>query len=518
VKHVALSAGLALATLAPAAAARDLPEVRAAGTLRWGGDLQGGEPYVFEDPEHAGKIVGFEVDIVEALSRRLGLNSEFVQTDWASLIPALERGDFDLIVNGLEETEERRSRIRLSVPYFVYGETLTVLANAKYTSLGDLQGQRVGTLNQTVAHDMLKAAPVEVVLYEGQQEPYFDLAKGRTAAVLLDHIIADRYGCVLKELRCLPGDVARGHYVAGLAKGSPELERAVDAALSDMLSGGELRRILEGWHLWDGRQAELVTSAAAQPAPPPPAAGSTVSGPSVTPRAQPETTPSAAPERGAPPRLMASQLQLFLRGALVTLLVSVASFVLALPLGVGAAVLRVYGRPLARMAAAAYVEFFRGTPLLLQLYVLYFGIAEYVRLGPFTAAIVGLALNYGAYEAEVHRGALLALPRGQAQAARALGLGQLQALRHVLLPQSLRNALPAVTNDFVALLKDSSLVSVVTVVELTKRMTIVAVELRDWVTPGLLCAGLYFLMSFPLARLARRLENRLEHDPDPRAA
>ena len=94
----------------------------------------------------------------------------------------------------------------------------------------------------------------------------------------------------------------------------------------------------------------------------------------------------------------------------------------------------------------------------------------------------------------------------------------MQALRHVLLPQSLRNALPAITNDFVALLKDSSLVSVVTVVELTKRMTIVAVELRDWVTPGLLCAGLYFSMSFPLARLARRLENRLEHDPLSRSA
>jgi polar amino acid transport system substrate-binding protein len=490
----------ALGAFEPAAAARDLPEIRAEGTLRWGGDLQGGEPYVFEDPEHPGAIIGFEVDIVNALSRRLGLESEFVQTDWSSLIPALERSDFDLIVNGLEETAERRARIRLSLPYFVYGETLTVRAGAPYARLADLTGQRVGTLNQTVAHDILKASPLETVLYEGQQEPYFDLAQGRTAAVLLDHVIAERYGCVLKELRCLPEDVARGHYVAGLAKDAPELARAVDAALSDMARDGELRRILEGWHLWDGRQAELGTSGAAAPgaadAASPPAANDTS-------------------EPSAPPRLLASQLELLLRGALVTLLVSVTSFALALPLGVTAAVLRVYGGRTARAAAAAYVELFRGTPLLLQLYVLYFGIAEYVRLEPFTAAVVGLGLNYGAYEAEVHRGALLALPRGQAEAARALGLGRLQALRHVLLPQSLRNALPAVTNDFVALLKDSSLVSVVTVVELTKRMTIVAVELRDWVTPGLLCAGLYFLMGFPLARLARRLENRLGHDPHP---
>jgi len=156
--------------------------------------------------------------------------------------------------------------------------------------------------------------------------------------------------------------------------------------------------------------------------------------------------------------------------------------------------------------------------VLLQLYILYYGLAPLVRLGPFEAAILGLGLNYAAYEAEVHRGALLALPRGQAEAARSLGLSRAQALRHVLLPQSFRNALPALTNDFVALLKDSSLVSVITVVELTKRMTIAAVDLRDWVVPGLACAGLYFAMSFPLSRLSLRLERRLSHDSNPRLA
>ena len=87
-----------------------------------------------------------------------------------------------------------------------------------------------------------------------------------------------------------------------------------------------------------------------------------------------------------------------------------------------------------------------------------------------------------------------------------------------MLPQAVRTALPAVTNDFVALLKDSSLVSVLTVIELTKRMTIAAVELRSWLGPGLLCAALYFAMSFPLSRLSRWLEKRLRHDPHPRLA
>jgi polar amino acid transport system substrate-binding protein len=199
----------------------------------------------------------------------------------------------------------------------------------------------------------------------------------------------------------------------------------------------------------------------------------------------------------------------------MTLLLSCASFALASPLGVAASILRLYSGRAGRALATAYVELFRGTPLLLQLYVLYFGISGVVKLSPLTAAILALALNYGAYEAEVHRGALLSIPRAQTEAARALGLGRWQTLGYVLLPQSIRHALPAVTNDFVALLKDSSLVSVITVVELTKRMTIVAVEVRDWVTPGLLCAGLYFFLSFPLAQLARRLERSLSHDQHP---
>src|SRR5262249_26855154 len=118
----------------------------------------------------------------------------------------------------------------------------------------------------------------------------------------------------------------------------------------------------------------------------------------------------------------------------------------------------------------------------------------------------------------VFRGAILAIPHGQSEAAGALGLSRLQALRHVILPQAFRHALPAMTNDLVSLLKDSSLVSVLTVVELTKRMTITAVEVRSWLVPGLLCAALYFAMSFPLARFARHLERRLGRDPHPRAS
>jgi polar amino acid transport system substrate-binding protein len=474
------------------AAADTLADVRSRGELRWGGDLQGGEPYVYEDPRDPSRIVGFEVDIARSVAHRIGAPAaRFVEMQWSNLVPALERGDLDVVLNGLEDTPDRRARLRLSRPYFRYHEVLTVRRGSSFRTLDDLRGKRVATLNQTYAYDLLRARPVEAVLYEGQQEPYLDLQLGRVDGVLLDHVIADRYGCSLAGLECVPGEVAHGSYVVGMRPGDESLGRAVDGAIDAMVADGELRRILESWKIWDATQDSLATS---------PAAG---------------TVPTQ-PALEAQPALDGHQLVLFLQGAVLTAVVSLASFALAMPLGMLLAAVRMGSGPVGRALATAYVEALRGTPVLLQLYVLYFGLAPVLRLGPIAASVLGLGLNYAAYEAEVHRGALLAIPRGQIEAASALGLRPWQTLRHVLFPQAVRTALPAVTNDFVSLLKDSSLVSVLTVIELTKRMTIAAVEIRSWIGPGLLCAGLYFAMSFPLSLLSRRLEQRLQHDPHPR--
>ena len=461
---------------------------------------------MYESATQPGVIIGFEVDIAEALARELGVRAKFHQNDWSNLVPSLERGDFDIALNGLEDTPARRARLRLSRPYFVYGETLAVRAGSSLHTLSQLSGRRIGTLNQTVAQDLLQAQRAEIVLYEGQQEPYMDLSRGRVDGVLLDHVIADRYGCGQPGLECVKQDLARGTYVIGIRPTDAELASRVDAALSRLIEAGELRRILEHWRLWDARQQEL--SARAPVAPLSASASSTaLAAPPSSTAAQAAPSVESKPSK---PTLSVAQLGLFFRGALITILISLCAFGLALPLGVLLAVVRSHGGRVSRFFATAYIELFRGTPVLLQLYVLYYGLSSVVRLGPIQAAILGLGLNYAAYEAEVHRGALAALPRGQAEAASSLGLSRYQVLRHVLLPQSFRIALPALTNDFVALLKDSSLVSVITVVELTKRMTIVAVELRDWVVPGLLCAAMYFALSFPLSRLSLWLERRYQ--------
>ena len=449
-----------------------LARVQGQGELLWAGDLQGGEPYVFRDPRDPSRLVGFEVELAEALAKRLSVRAHFVQNDWSNLVPSLERGDFDLVLNGLEDTPSLHGRILLSKPYFTFSEQLVVRKGAKLRSLDALAGHRVGTLSSSLAHQILRARPgIEIVLYGGQEEPYRDLALGRTEAVLLDSVIAVRYGLTRPELELADADVARGSYVIGLRKGDEDLRAAVDQALEAL--GPQLPGIYARWHL---PPQPLVSEAAADP---------------------------------PPATFDAAQVWLFLRGAWVTLVVSLLAMALAVPLGLGLALSRLYGGPALRFCAHAYVELFRGTPVLLQLYILYYGFAPVVHLSAMAAAILGLGLNYGAYEAEVHRAALQAIPIGQGEAAAALGLSRAQSLRLVLLPQALRTALPAMTNDLIALLKDSSLVSVITVVELTKQMTITAVDVRSWALPGALCAGLYFALSYPLARLAARLEAKL---------
>jgi polar amino acid transport system substrate-binding protein len=197
-----------------------------------------------------------------------------------------------------------------------------------------------------------------------------------------------------------------------------------------------------------------------------------------------------------------------LRASVVTIVLSCLSMFLAVALGVGIASGRVYGNATVRALLTGYVELARGTPILLQLFVLYYGIAAAIRLPAFAAAFLGLALNYAAYESEIYRSALEAIGRGQLEAARTLGFSEWQILRLIRGPQAFRLALAPMTNDFVALLKDSSLVSVLTVVELTKQTQIFAANLGSWVVPGALCAALYLAMSLPLSALARRLEER----------
>ena len=458
--------------------------------LVWGGDAEGGAPFVEADPVDPSRVRGFDVEVAERIARGLGRHAaRFVQVQWSSIDQSVERGDFRLGLSGVEDTPVRRARHAVTIPYFEFREVLAVRPGdaGRIHGLADLSGRRVATLGATIAYDLLVAARDSMGLiplsYDDDVHPYADLIAGRVDAVLLDHIIAQRAlhrgggtGFVI-----LAQPVALGHYVGVFARADSILRDSVDAVLHEAMRDGSLEQIFRRWDVWDQSQRALFERA-------------------VRANAAPAGTAAASHALAYLPALG--------RAAGVTALVSVLSMLLAVIIALALASARVYGPAWLRVATTVYVEVIRGTPLLLQLFVIYYGLAGVVRLPAFLAAVLALGLNYAAYEAEIYRGALEAVPRAQLEAARTLGLSELQILRLVRGPQALRFALAPMTNDFVALLKDSSLVSVITVVELTKQTAIYATNVGSWVVPGLLCAAVYLAMSLPLARLARRLERR----------
>jgi polar amino acid transport system substrate-binding protein len=479
-----------------------LEEIRAAGELRWGADAQGGAPYVFQDPMDPNHLIGFEVDVADAIAQKLSLKARPSQGQWEELLELLARGDFDVALNGIEVAEEKKRVCQLSHPYYVAPEKLTVRKNdaSAPRTMAGLRGRKVGTLPGSLAERILTRAGAEVRTYSGGQGEIFDdLRHGRVDAVLVDGPITRFYGEIERELEVVDGNFGVVQYAVAVPNGDPELLAAMDKAIDELSRDGTLRSIYEIWGLWNPETAALLKE-------------DTHSHIKIAERweawraAVGKSPPFWERVRDRYPRMQ----PLFARGALVTLSVSLASMALAIVFGITLALGRTFGPRPIRWLATLYIEFVRGTPLLVQLIMIYFGLPELgVKLEPFTAGWLALGLNYAAAEAENYRAGLESVPIAQREAAWSLGLGRWQTIWHVIAPQAIRVSLPPVTNDFIALLKDSSLVALVTLTELDKTYMNLANSTRDHLGLGVVVALWYLVLGLPFARLARYTEERM---------
>jgi amine acid ABC transporter, permease protein, 3-TM region, His/Glu/Gln/Arg/opine family len=211
-------------------------------------------------------------------------------------------------------------------------------------------------------------------------------------------------------------------------------------------------------------------------------------------------------------RLIYDQLPNLGEGALYTLGTTFVALLAGNILGLVAAIMRLSRFPWLNRPASAYVAAFRGTPMLVQILVFYNGIIPslgFTRAPAIYAGLIALSLNSGAYMCEIFRGGIQSIDKGQVEAALSLGLTKTQAMRYVVLPQALANAMPAIGNEFITLIKDSSLVSVISVAELTYRANLVAARNWEYNTMYLAIAGMYFVMTFTTSKVLGYLEGRL---------
>jgi polar amino acid transport system substrate-binding protein len=465
--------------------------------LRWAADPNSNAPYTFFS---SGKtLAGFECEIINAVARRLARRAEFVQNDWSGLIPGLNRGLYDCVICGIEITPDKKEQVIFSIPYyFTFEQFVGRKGMPPIMSLSQLRGRTIGTLDQTAALRMLQATPgVIPKTYDEELNAYEDIVIGRLFGVLLDYPIAKYYASPNPELELTGPPFGQIAYGIAIAKGNVALKQQIDGALSDIISSGELRNILSRWGLWTGTVAQAFKQ-------------------SVDP-SRPDSEYQSFVSAHVSNADLWSRIQryavaghLLRHAALLTLAVSVTAMFVAVLAGLFLAISRVFGPAPLHWFATAYIELMRGTPLLIQLLFIFYGLPSIgISLSPFIAGMLGLGLNYAASEAENYRAGLLAIPAGQWDAARALGLTQGQSLRLVIIPQAIRLVLPPLTNDFISLLKDSSLVSALTMVELTGAYHRIATETFDYFGAGLLVASIYLLLGLPFVRLARYCESRL---------
>jgi polar amino acid transport system substrate-binding protein len=467
-----------------------LERIRHSGRLLYGSDMEGGGPYAYPDPGSPRDVTGFEVELMARLGKELGVAPEFSQGQWDKLLQVLDTGRIDLVCNGYEWTETRARDYLATRPYYVYQLQLMARRGSSVHSWTDLTQPKPGGGRWTVGVLVASAADtfvaehggahVEVVRFDGATDAMTAVQNGQYDVTLQDVPAARFYRDRFPGLELVGPPESHGYYVIYVRKKDQTIRDALDQGLARMVASGELRQIYEKYGIWTEAQIELTA----------------MTGPLeiVTGR-----------KNAAGWSLLRQYQSRLFDAAFVTIALSLTSMPIAMAMGLLIALGRLYGPGPLRWALSGYVELIRGTPLMLQLFVLFY----LLRLPPWIAGISGLAINYSAYEAEIYRAGLQAIPSGQMEAALALGMSRRLALKRVIVPQAVRIVIPPVTNDFIALFKDTSVCSVITLVELTKQYSILANSTGGAIEFALAVAALYMMMSVPLSWFSRWSERQL---------
>jgi polar amino acid transport system substrate-binding protein len=509
-----------LAMVRHVAAASTLEEVRSGGTLLWGGDQEGGGPYVFPSEQDPSRVTGFEVDLADRLAAYLKVRAEFTQGDWNKMPDMLKARKVHIILNGYEWNETRIEHMDASIPYFVYALQLLAAKDGDVTTwdaLGkpraDGEKRRVAVLGGSAADVYMRERfgdAVELVNYEGNTDALRETETGKVDATLQDTPIAAFYASRFPKLARIGEPVAKGYYVVFVRKGETDLLHAINEAIILSIRNRDIERICKKYGIWDVYQTELATIAETGKFFGLAGAVSAKVGEGELPS---EETVRLSKKKGGF-GIVKEYAPILLQSAGITVILAAVSFPIAILLGLLIAVARIYGPVWLARPLGGYVEFLRGTPLMLQLYFMFFFLPELgVKIPAFATGILGLAVNYSAYEAEIYRAGLQAIPRGQMEAALSLGMSRAMAIRRIIVPQAVRIVIPPVMNDFIALFKDTSVCSVITIVELTKRYSVLSMSTQATVELMIMTALLYLLMSYPMSILSRRLEASLGNVP-----
>lgn len=479
----------ALLLLLPSLAARaaDAPAPRLVEEGRFSFVASGEfRPFSFVDENQ--ELAGFDIDVGRALARELGLEPVPLKYKFAGIVEGVKTGRFDAAVASHTVTPERRRHVAFSVPYYWSGPQIFTRPGDPIEDAADLQGREVAVSKGSTYERLAREAGADVRVYDADVTALSALARGRHDAVVTDFVTGS---LAIKEgMEVAPrAGMGRSAQAVAVAKDNPALLAAVNEALRGLRADGTLRALSERWFGRDiTRPPEQAVAGAA-----------------------PEEA-AAGSERGPIAHffhVLVESRGLFFRAALLTIQLTVVALLAAIVIGLVFAAFKLSPVAPLRWLAEVYIQIVRGTPLIVQIFILYFGLTDIVRMPAFLAASLALAFHSGAYVAEIARGAIQSIDRGQVEAGLSLGMPIARVYRRIVLPQATLRALPPLGNQFIIGLKDSSLAAFISMNELFNVATTQGANNFDQMTWLLVCAVYYLVLVLLLSGLVAVMERRL---------
>lgn len=435
-------------------------------------------PFEFKNDQQ--EYVGIDVDLLKRAAEMQGFNVQFNHIGFSGAVQAVESNQADAMIAGMTITEQRKQAFDFSTPYFDSGIQLAVKeGNRSIESYKDLKKKKVGAKVGTESADYLEEHKDEygytIKYYDAADQLYDALRVGAIDALMDDYPVIGYAIAQGQKIETPIDRVSGGQYGFAVKKGqNPELIEMFNEAIAEMKRTGEYEEILARY-IQDGNpQVKTVDE-------------STFSG------------------------LLKNNYKILLVGLGKTMLLALISFALALIVGIIFGLMSVSPIKPLRVIASIYVDIIRGIPMMVLALFIFFGLSDAIgmTIPDFTAAIITLTLNASAYIAEIVRGGINAVPAGQMEAARSLGLPYMRTMQKIILPQAIKIMIPSFINQFVISLKDTTIISVIGVVELLQTGKIIVARTMQTTHVYLIIAIMYLVVITALTKLAKKLETKV---------
>lgn len=435
-------------------------------------------PYEFMgNKDGQNKVEGADVQLGQKIAKDMGVKLQVKSMGFDSLLVALQTNKVDMVIAGLNKTPQRAKSVDFSNSYYTAGTSFVInkADKNKIKSYKDLKNSTIGAQVGSVQYDLVKKQIPGINLkgMENINDLILALKSNKISAIPMDNAVGQAYvshNSGLMQVKSGLNSSDSGNNIA-FSKGANSLVQSANKTITNLQKDNQYTN-------------KFIPTAINE-----------------MPNNKNQSTANS----------MWQYKDFFISGIENTILISVISVIFGIILGVIFALMRLSHNWLLHAVAVCYIEFIRGTPQLVQIMFVYFGLGAVVNVPALTAGIVAISINSGAYVAEIIRGGITSISVGQNEAALSLGLSSKQSMRYIVLPQAFKNIWPALGNELVTLIKDSSLASVIGVGELMYQMRAVQADTYKGVAPIAIIMVIYFIITFTISRMMKYFEGKFNH-------